>query len=284
MRLVGECDPDLVVMDIRMPGVDGLEALKTLRSRHPDVYVAMMTAYGTSQTSIDAFRSGAFEYLTKPLDLQQLRTVIQQAVAAQREPAADGDANGARDAARAARQPRRRHAGDARDLQDDRTPGDQRRCRADRRRARHREGTGRGDDPRQQRQKRGALRHPRLRRAVRGCHRGRPLRPRRRHPPPGIGARAFEAPAAAAAAAASRRADRTAGSAGDWPSRDRVNRPGSDRGSDRGGVQRPALRDVVGDHAAASAVTRSARRHPRARRSPDSSIQRGVEPRDQRRG
>jgi DNA-binding NtrC family response regulator len=68
MRLVGECDPDLVVMDIRMPGVDRLEALKTLRSRHPDVYVALMTAYGTSQTSIDAFRSGAFEYLTKPLD------------------------------------------------------------------------------------------------------------------------------------------------------------------------------------------------------------------------
>lgn len=82
MRLVGECDPDLVVMDIRMPGVDGLEALKNIRSRHPDVYVALMTAYGSSQTSIDAIRSGAFEYLTKPLDLQQLRAVIQQAVSA----------------------------------------------------------------------------------------------------------------------------------------------------------------------------------------------------------
>ena len=82
MRLVGERDPDLVVMDIRMPGVDGLQALQQLRSRFPDVYVVMMTAYGTSQTSIDAIRAGAFEYLTKPLDLDQLRTVIRHALAA----------------------------------------------------------------------------------------------------------------------------------------------------------------------------------------------------------
>ena len=84
MRLVGERDPDLVVMDIRMPGVDGLQALQQLRSRYPDIYVVMMTAYGTSQTSIDAIRAGAFEYLTKPLDLEQLRTVIRHALAARR--------------------------------------------------------------------------------------------------------------------------------------------------------------------------------------------------------
>lgn len=82
LRLVGERDPDLVVMDIRMPGVDGLQALQQLRSLYPDVYVVMMTAYGTSQTSIDAIRAGAFEYLTKPLDLDQLRAVIGQAMAA----------------------------------------------------------------------------------------------------------------------------------------------------------------------------------------------------------
>jgi DNA-binding NtrC family response regulator len=82
LRLVGERDPDLVVMDIRMPGVDGLQALQQLRSRYPDLYVVMMTAYGTSQTSIDAIRAGAFEYLTKPLDLDQLRNVIRHALAA----------------------------------------------------------------------------------------------------------------------------------------------------------------------------------------------------------
>jgi DNA-binding NtrC family response regulator len=82
VRLVGERDPDLVVMDIRMPGVDGLQTLQELRKCYPDVPVVMMTAYGTSQTSIDAIRAGAFEYLTKPLDLDQLRSVIDHVVAA----------------------------------------------------------------------------------------------------------------------------------------------------------------------------------------------------------
>src|SRR6185436_12613016 len=82
LRLAGERDPDLVVMDIKMPGVDGLQTLQQLRSRFPDLYIVMMTAYGTSQTSIDAIRAGAFEYLTKPLDLDQLRGVIRQALAA----------------------------------------------------------------------------------------------------------------------------------------------------------------------------------------------------------
>jgi two-component system nitrogen regulation response regulator GlnG len=82
IRLAGERNPDLVMLDIRMPGADGLEVLPRLRALYPDTYVVMMTAYGTSQTSIDAIRSGAFEYLTKPLDLNQLRSVIDRALAA----------------------------------------------------------------------------------------------------------------------------------------------------------------------------------------------------------
>ncbi len=84
IRRVGEQDPDLVIMDLRMPGVDGLQALHELRTRYPGVHVVIMTAYGTSQTSIDAIRAGAFEYLTKPLDLDQLRDVIEHALTARR--------------------------------------------------------------------------------------------------------------------------------------------------------------------------------------------------------
>jgi len=84
LRLIDERNPDLVMMDIRMPGTDGLQALQQMRSAHPDLFVVMMTAYGTSQTSIDAIRGGAFEYLTKPLDLNQLRAVIDRALTARR--------------------------------------------------------------------------------------------------------------------------------------------------------------------------------------------------------
>ena len=88
LALVAERRPDLVFMDVRMPGVDGLDALKEMRARHPDLFVVIMTAYGTSQTSIDAIRSGAFEYLAKPLDLDDLRSVISKALAAQQIPGA----------------------------------------------------------------------------------------------------------------------------------------------------------------------------------------------------
>jgi DNA-binding NtrC family response regulator len=83
LQLIDERKPNLVMMDVRMPGTDGLQALEQIRAGFPDVYVVIMTAYGTSQTSIDAIRSGAFDYLTKPLDLDQLRGVIRKALAAQ---------------------------------------------------------------------------------------------------------------------------------------------------------------------------------------------------------
>ena len=83
IRLIEEQRPHLVMMDVRMPGIDGLQALAQIRARFPGIYVVIMTAYGTSQTSIDAIRAGAFDYLTKPLDLDNLREVIGKALAAQ---------------------------------------------------------------------------------------------------------------------------------------------------------------------------------------------------------
>lgn len=84
LRVVEEQVPDLVIMDNRMPGMSGLEAIEHLRAKCPGLCIVLMTGYGTSQTSIDAIRSGAFDYLTKPPDLDDLRRVIDKALASTR--------------------------------------------------------------------------------------------------------------------------------------------------------------------------------------------------------
>jgi len=83
LRMLGERLPDLVFMDVRMPGLDGLKALPMMRAKYPSVDVVIMTAHGTSQTSIDAMRAGAFDLLAKPLDVEMLRAIIQKVTAAQ---------------------------------------------------------------------------------------------------------------------------------------------------------------------------------------------------------
>ncbi len=72
--------PDVIVMDVRMPGMDGLEALKRIREIDQKVQIIMMTAYGTVNTAITAMKFGAFEYLLKPFDVQKMREVIDKAV------------------------------------------------------------------------------------------------------------------------------------------------------------------------------------------------------------
>lgn len=92
LALIEQRRPDLVLMDIRMPGIDGLAALDRVQAMYPGLSVVMMTGYGTSQTSIDAMKAGAFDYVTKPPSLDALRRLIVRAVdAAQPVAAAAGD-------------------------------------------------------------------------------------------------------------------------------------------------------------------------------------------------
>ena len=77
--------PDLVIMDVRMPGqIDGLQALAEMKKLDPEIYVIMMTAYGTMQTAIEAMQTGAYDYIIKPPDLDQVRVSIQRALRSQR--------------------------------------------------------------------------------------------------------------------------------------------------------------------------------------------------------
>ena len=70
-----------VFMDITMPGLDGLETLRRIKSEMPALPVILITGFGTMQTAIRAMQYGAFEYMTKPLDVTALRDVVRRALA-----------------------------------------------------------------------------------------------------------------------------------------------------------------------------------------------------------
>lgn len=85
IMLAKKIKPDLIVMDIRMGQTNGLETLKELRQYNPRQLVIMMTAYGTSQTAIEAMKLGAYDYVLKPFDIPKLKEMIFEALDASRD-------------------------------------------------------------------------------------------------------------------------------------------------------------------------------------------------------
>jgi DNA-binding NtrC family response regulator len=79
LRALRESEVDLVVLDYRLPGMDGLTALPEIRQAAPGVEVVMLTAFGSVKTAVEAMRVGAFDYLTKPVDLEELVVVLGKA-------------------------------------------------------------------------------------------------------------------------------------------------------------------------------------------------------------
>ena len=67
---------DVVLMDIRMPDMDGITALKEIRKYNPAVPVVLMTAYSAVESAVEAMKSGAVDYLIKPLDFDQLKSTL----------------------------------------------------------------------------------------------------------------------------------------------------------------------------------------------------------------
>ncbi len=76
INLIIERQPDLVILDINMPGLDGLEVLEEIKKNGLDVPVIMMTGYSSMETTVKAIRLGAKDYLTKPLDLINIGKII----------------------------------------------------------------------------------------------------------------------------------------------------------------------------------------------------------------
>ncbi|HET8644997.1 MAG TPA: sigma-54 dependent transcriptional regulator, partial [Vicinamibacteria bacterium] len=80
LALLEKTDPDVVLTDLRMPGMDGLELLSRIKEARPDTMVILMTAYGTVKTAVKAMQMGAEDYLGKPLDMDELEVVLRRAL------------------------------------------------------------------------------------------------------------------------------------------------------------------------------------------------------------
>jgi two-component system nitrogen regulation response regulator GlnG len=85
LKLMARLKPDLVIMDVRMSGIGGLETLRRLRQIDARQMVIMMTAYGTTQTAIEAMKLGAYDYLLKPFDVPRLKQIVLNALKAARD-------------------------------------------------------------------------------------------------------------------------------------------------------------------------------------------------------
>src|SRR5436853_5723180 len=82
LKIIPKFKPDLVIMDVRMGGITGLETLRHIRQMDPKLFVILMTAYGTTQTTSEAMKLGAYDYLLKPFDIPKLKEVVSGALKA----------------------------------------------------------------------------------------------------------------------------------------------------------------------------------------------------------
>src|SRR6266545_6833652 len=78
LALLEETDADVVLTDLRMPGMDGIELLVKIKEIRPQTMVLLMTAYGTVKTAVRAMKMGAEDYLGKPIDVEELEVVLQR--------------------------------------------------------------------------------------------------------------------------------------------------------------------------------------------------------------
>ncbi len=79
-ELVGKGEFDLVVTDIAMPGKSGLEILKQTKAANPDTPVIMITAYASTESAIEALKLGAYDYIIKPFDVEEMKAVVRNAL------------------------------------------------------------------------------------------------------------------------------------------------------------------------------------------------------------
>ncbi|MBW1828270.1 MAG: response regulator [Deltaproteobacteria bacterium] len=76
---------DVVILDVKMPGMDGIETLGEIKNAHPLIEVIMLTGHATVESAIEGMKVGAYDYLMKPCDLEQLMLKVEQATKKKRD-------------------------------------------------------------------------------------------------------------------------------------------------------------------------------------------------------
>ncbi len=71
--------PDIVILDIWMPGIGGMEVLQQLRMDYPEIVVIVITGHGTVDTAVSALKLGAFDYIEKPLSMDKIISIVKKA-------------------------------------------------------------------------------------------------------------------------------------------------------------------------------------------------------------
>ncbi len=80
LRVVEDTPPDIMILDLKMPGLDGLEVLKQTRLLNPDIHVILLTGHGSTKEGIEGMKLGACDYLMKPISIEELIEKMQETV------------------------------------------------------------------------------------------------------------------------------------------------------------------------------------------------------------
>ena len=84
LEMIAATPPDLMLLDVRLPGIDGVQTLQRALALHPELAVLMMSAHSTVDVAVEAMKHGAIDFLVKPFPFQQLDAAVERALATAR--------------------------------------------------------------------------------------------------------------------------------------------------------------------------------------------------------